>query len=102
MAAIKAALVQGSYSFALTFTMTLLIEAMYRGISRWSELESVIKSLTIVSTCSIIYGTSWWVNAMAGTPEIFNTVILGYVVGGIYTITYVFGLSAEKRRNSTE
>ncbi|NNC99249.1 MAG: hypothetical protein HKN85_03615 [Gammaproteobacteria bacterium] len=101
VAGIKAAAVQGSYSFLLTFVMTLLIEAFYRQISRFNFREIVSKYLTIVLTCAIIFSTSWWVNALAGTPEIFNTVILGYVVGGLYTIGYVFGLSAEKMRKQS-
>ena len=99
---IKAACVQGSYSFALTFVMTVLIEVLYRFVSSISKIEILIKALTTVVTCAIIFSTSWWVNAMAGTPEIFNTVILGYVIGGVFTIAYVFGLSGEKARTGSD
>lgn len=96
LAGIKAACVQGGYSFLLTFVMTLMIEALYRTMSRIGEVERLIKFATIIITCAIIFSTSWWVNAMAGTPEIFNTVILGYIIGGVYTTSYVMGLSREK------
>lgn len=92
-AAFKAACVQGSYSFILTFVMTILIELLYRLFARVSDSQRLIRLASIVSVCSIIYTTSWWVNVMAGTPEVFNTVILGYVVGGIYTVGYVQSLS---------
>jgi len=91
--ALKAACVQGSYSFSLTLTMTLLIEGLYRQLDRLLNVDFVVVWGTIVLVCAIIFGTSWWINAMAGTPEIFNTVILGYVIGGTYTITYVHGLA---------
>jgi len=98
MVALKAAFVQGSYSFALTFVMTLLIEAFYRFACAVAPNKMISKVLTIVLTCTIIFSASWWVNAMAGTPEIFNTVILGYIIGGSYTASYVIGLSGEKAR----
>jgi len=101
-AGVKAACVQGGYSFALTFVMTMLIEMLYRCASRYSESEKAASVLTIVATCAIIFSTSWWVNVIAGTPEIFNTVILGYVFGGIYTCSYVVGLSKARRRQKIQ
>ena len=98
MVAIKAACVQGSYSFLLTFFMTILVEGVFRTIRRISRQALLINLATIVITCGLIFSTSWWVNAMAGTPEIFNTVILGYIIGGIYTTSYVIGLDREQRK----
>ena len=95
--AFKAACVQGSYSFILTFVMTLLIEMLYKLFAWASRLERLTRVGTIVSVCAIIYTTSWWINVLAGTPEIFDTVILGYVVGGIYTIGYVQSLGWQQR-----
>lgn len=100
-AAVKAACVQGSYSFLLTFLMTILIELLYRVSCAITNVELLSKVLTIVVTCSIIFSASWWVNVLAGTPEIFNTVILGYVVGGAFTASYVIGLAGEKVRKQT-
>ena len=97
-AAIKAACVQGSYSFLLTFVMTILIELLYRAFCAITDNDLLRKILTIVVTCCIIFSVSWWVNVLAGTPEIFNTVILGYVVGGVFTAGYVIGLAGEKVR----
>ena len=93
-AGVKAACVQGSYSFSLTLVMTLLVESNYRLWSRFFRGQILIQSSTVIVTCGIMFSTSWIINAMAGTPEIFKTVILGYVIGGIYCFVYVQGLVA--------
>lgn len=97
MVALKAACVQGTYSMLLTLGMAVLIEALYRFLLRFYRASATINWLTIVVSCSIIFSTSWWVNAMAGTPEIFNTVILGYIIGAVYTTAYVFSISRNGR-----
>jgi len=91
--ALKAACVQGSYSFTLTLCMTMLIETMFRFNARIFNQQYVINWLTIGICCAIIFSTSWAINAVAGTPEIFRTVILGYVIGAIYSISYVYSLA---------
>ncbi|MBX2847795.1 MAG: hypothetical protein KTR16_05725 [Acidiferrobacterales bacterium] len=96
MAASKAACVQGSYSFVLTFVMTLLIEYLFRSICGRLNNRVVIIWLTIAITCLLIFSASWWVNVIAQTPEIFETVILGYIIGGVYTVVYVYSLSNSK------
>lgn len=100
-AAAKAAGVQGGYSFLLTFVMTILIELLFRVSCAITDAGLLRKVLTIVISCCIIFSASWWVNVLAGTPEIFNTVILGYVIGGIFTVSYVIGLAGEKDRKHT-
>ncbi|MFT4629292.1 MAG: hypothetical protein ACI9WC_000176 [Arenicella sp.] len=97
-AAAKAACVQGGYSFLLTFVMTILIELLYRASCTITDSDLISKILTIVITCCMIFSASWWVNVLAGTPEIFNTVILGYLVGGVFTAGYVIGLAGERVR----
>ncbi len=99
-AALKAACVQGTYSMMLTAVMVLLIESLYRLMSRISKIEDLVKWCTIIVSCAIVFSTSWWVNAMAGTPEIFNTVILGYIIGAVYTIAYVYGISRNSDSNA--
>ena len=94
--ALMAACVQGSYSFVLTFFMTMLVETCYRLVQSLTESRQLVMSLTVLISCSVVFSLSWWVNAMAGTPEIFRTVILGYVVGGAYTIVYVLSLASDK------
>lgn len=91
-AAIKAACVQGGYSFALTFVVTLLIEVLYQTLQSLFSNVRLIEFFTIFLACLALFSTSWWINAMAGTPEILSTVLLGYVIGGVYTFSYVKSL----------
>jgi len=91
-AATKAACAQGGYSFLLTFIMTYLIEGLYAFFASLFASRLTISVLTALLSCAIVFSGSWWVNAMAGTPEILQTVILGYIVGGVYCVTYVSNL----------
>lgn len=93
IAALKAAFTQGGYSFLLTFFMTMGIESVYRMANIQIGHPRLVKLLTVSVVCVFLYVSSWWVNVMAGTPEIFSTVILGYIVGTLYTALYVQGLS---------
>lgn len=98
-AGLKAGFVQGSYSFFLTLTMTLLIEGSFK--RAYKTTKSILWStvLTIVFICSLVFGGSWWINAAAGTPNILNTVLPGYIIGGAYSISYVFGLAKQAKAN---
>jgi len=98
--AIKAACTQGSYSFILTFLMTMLIEVIYRSVFKLFNNDFLITWLTILLTCAFIFTASWFVNLLAGTPEIFKTVVLGYFVGGTYSIVYVYSLAQLSKRDS--
>ena len=93
--AIKAGLVQGVYSFLLTFVMTLLIESVFSVVHQKSGRRFLAAMLTITVTCLIVFSGSWFVNYLAGTPEIFNTVILGYILGGAYSVGYTLLLAKE-------
>lgn len=92
-AAIKAACVQGSYSFVLTLTMTMLIEALFRTFRHLFNNTLLIIWTTILLACGLIFSASWLVNVLAQTPNILETVILGYVIGGSYTVIYVSSLA---------
>lgn len=95
--AIKAGLVQGIYSFILTFFMTLLLETFYLHLKRLVNAESSAIFLTVIMSCFLVFSGSWYVNYVSGTPEIFNTVILGYIFGGIYSVVYTLGLARQAR-----
>jgi len=96
-AGLKAGCVQGSYSFVLTLSMTLLLEGMFKAMSRYFHNRVVINWTTIVICCALIFSGSWIVNLLAGTPEILRTVILGYIIGGVYSTSYVFSLAKAKQ-----
>ena len=93
MTAVKAGIVQGSYSFVLTLCMTLLLEFVFKLNNRIFNKTQLINWSTIIICCVAVFSVSWGVNAAAGTPEILRTVILGYVIGSFYIITYVHGLA---------
>ena len=98
--ALKVFMAQGSYSFILTLIMAVLIEGLYRLFTHRGSREQWSRSRvdwsTILSSCFVVFSGSWLVNVFAGTPEIFKTVLLGYMFGGLYTYVYVLGLSRRK------
>ena len=55
--------------------------------------QGVVNWFTVVVACSVVFSGSWIVNVAAGTPEVFRTVILGYIVGAFYSVSYVLGLA---------
>lgn len=93
--AFKAGLVQGSYSFLLTFVSTMLIEISYRRIARFMDSAFLAIVVTVMLCCGLIFSSSWLVNYLFATPEIFKTVVLGYVFGGIYCVVYTVALARE-------
>ncbi|GHA00223.1 hypothetical protein GCM10008090_06150 [Arenicella chitinivorans] len=97
-AAAKAACVQGLYSFTVTLGMTLVLETVFKVMSRYFKARWLIDWTTIATACGAVFSGSWYVNVLAGTPEVFRTVVLGYVIGGVYCILYVRGL-AQAHRN---
>lgn len=89
MVGVKAAIVQGGYSFALTFAMTMLMERIF------SFFDNPIKrfAITFLGTCLLLYFTSWFINYLAGTPEIWMTILPGYIIGTVMTFFYTLYLS---------
>jgi len=102
VAAAKASIVQGGYSFILTWIMTLLVEGLFQALSRIIKNDPVIRLITATTVCGVIFSTSWWLNIMAGTPEVFKTVVLGYIIGGLYTFSYAFGLSSQHSASASK
>ena len=82
-------LVQGSYSFALTFIMTLVTE--------WLFEKCDGQFLTIMAiVCTALFVTPYLIHMFIGTPEILMTILPGFVIGSIYTGVYVMGLKRVK------
>lgn len=82
-------LVQGSYSFALTFVMTLVTE--------WLFLKCNGQFFTIMAiVCTALFVTPYLIHMLIGTPEILMTILPGFVIGSIYTGVYVVGLKKVK------
>lgn len=87
-AAAKAAFTQGSYSFTVTLVMTLLMEYLFRLLAN----PMLRFCATFFGTCALLYSTSWGVNVLAGTPEIFMTILPGIIIGTVYTFIYTLSL----------
>jgi hypothetical protein len=95
--AIKAACVQGAYSFFVTLGMTLMLEAMFTLFKRLTGAPLVSAFSAVIFSCTPVFVGSWMINAAAGTPEIFETVALGYVLGAVYCSSYTLGLLKENK-----
>lgn len=87
-AGIKAGFTQGSYSFTLTLIMAFFMEWVF-GLSDNPKRQF---SQTFFTTCLLIYSTSWGVNFLAGTPEIFLTILPGATFSTFYTLSYTLAL----------
>ena len=97
-AAMKAAFTQGCYSFTVTLVMTLLMEALFRLLAN----PTLRFCVTFFGTCAVLYSTSWGVNVLAGTPEIFMTILPGVIIGTAYTLGYTLSLLRMQAAKSVE
>jgi hypothetical protein len=85
---LKAGFVQGTYSFALTLSTTLLMEFL------WTSLQTTRGRyfLTLSTTNTLTFATAYLVNRVFLTPEILPTIIPGFLIGIVYTAFYLFSL----------
>ena len=87
-AGLKAGFVQGTYSFALTLSTTLLMEFL------WTSLQNTKGTyfLTLSITNSLTFATAYLINWVFLTPEILATIIPGFLIGIVYTAFYLSSL----------
>jgi hypothetical protein len=85
---LKAGFVQGTYSFALTLSTTLLMEFL------WTSLQNMRGRyfLTLSITNALTFATAYLINWVFLTPEILPTIIPGFLIGIVYTAFYLFSL----------
>ena len=86
--ALRTGTVQGSYSFALTLSMTLLLEWGYAWLGKTAK--GAIVTLTTVS--ALMFSTAYALQYFAGSQAILMTILPGYVVGTIYAAIYLGSL----------
>ena len=88
--AMRSGVVQGGYSLALTFLMTLVTEYLY------SKLMNVAAGIivTTVLVSAILFSSAYTIHMLVGTPEILMTIIPGFIIGTLYTYIYLLGLRA--------
>ena len=93
-AGIKAALVQGSYSFILTMSTTAIMEFL------WRKLESVTRPVmaTIILINTFTFVIAYSINWIFETPMILLTILPGFTIGIAFTSFYVLSLRKFTRR----
>lgn len=94
----KAGVVQGTYSFALTLSTTILMEVLWAGLQT-SKGQTI---LTMSITIAITFITAYLINWVFGTPEILLTIFPGFLIGIFYTAFYVMTLSKLKSINHAD
>jgi len=91
--ALRAAAVQGGYSFALTLGMTLVIERLFHGLP-----QKHAAWLTVVLSSIATWCVAFGIHTLNGTPNVIATILPGFIVGIIYTTLYVVALKAGQRK----
>lgn len=86
----KAAITQGTYAFVSTLILSLFIEFLFK------IKKNISFFLVFCVTCMFLYSTSYGINFLLGTPEIFVTILPGMVIGTVYAFFYIFGLSKSR------
>lgn len=86
--ALRSGLVQGSYSFVLTWVMTLVTEWLFTALADVAYKVPLLMAII----CTTLFATAYAINYAAGTPEILMTILPGFMIGSIYTLVYVLGL----------
>ncbi len=84
----KAALTQGSYSFMVTLTLSLLMETIFSLLDK----PRLRFATTFISSSLLLYFTSWLINKLLGTPNILATIAPGTSIGTVYIFIYTLNL----------
>ena len=92
----KAGLVQGTYSFALTLSTTMLMEFLLTSLQNTRGPYF----LTLSITNTITFATAYLINWVFRTPEILLTIFPGFLIGIAYSAFYLLSLSRLSRSNS--
>ena len=87
---VMAGLIQGSYSFVLTLSMTIVMEYLMRMLAGVRARQVITVVTVSIGTFVVAYSIQW----LNSTPEIFLTIIPGFLIGAVYSGVYVAGLSS--------
>ena len=93
-AAIRAGLLQGVMSAALTFAIKRGLEAMHRRLTGAAALI-----VPPVASCIAVLALLLCAHMLAGTPEIWATIAVPFTVSTTYAFIYTFGLEMRARRS---
>ncbi len=93
----RAALTQGSYSFAVTLILTGLMECLFARLRDWPKQRRLYGSA--IPVCLLLYLSSYGVNYLAGTPNILLTILPGALISTVYSFSYIGALSKIENRS---
>ncbi len=96
--ALRAAAVQGFYSFVLTLSMTLVIEQLFHGLAQKGLAQKHAAWLTVILASIATWSVAFGIHALNGTPKIVATILPGFIIGIIYTSVYVVALKTAQRK----
>ncbi len=90
--AVRTGVVQGSFSFVITLTMSFMLEGLFRAFGR--HFAAAAGALAIVSAflfCAA-YAAQW----AAGSQMILMTILPGYLIGTAYGAAYLWSALREQ------
>jgi len=90
----KAFFTQGMISFCITLVLTQFMELFFRLFLSFQFAYWI----TAVGTSLIVVFISCLINILAGTPEVFMTILPGALISSMYTFSYVRFLVFSRER----
>ncbi len=91
MIAIRAAIIQGSYSGLLTLVNIIVLEAVFLKLN--SLLPCIVNMVATVSIATIAqYSIIIPVHIMNQTPNIFITLLPGFIIGTAFSTAYLMSV----------
>jgi hypothetical protein len=90
--ALRAGLVQGSYSLALTMGSSYLIEQLLVVYATAEPRSSLL--LATATSSALAFVVAYSIHWLIGTPMIFTTILPGFLIGSVYA--FIYGLSVQK------
>ncbi|MEM8942517.1 MAG: hypothetical protein AAGC91_10200 [Pseudomonadota bacterium] len=86
--AARTSAVQGTFSFCLTLSMSLLLTSLYERFGRTVFAACV----SLMATCVFIFCTAYGLQYLAGSHEILMTIAPGFVIGSTYAAIFLITL----------
>ncbi|MEM6485906.1 MAG: hypothetical protein AAF662_13100 [Pseudomonadota bacterium] len=91
--ALRTSAVQGTFSFCLTLSMSLLLTSLYERFGR----TVFAAFMSLIATCVFIFCTAYGLQYVAGSHEILMTIAPGFVIGSTYAAIFLITLHRSHR-----
>ncbi|MEO0421784.1 MAG: hypothetical protein AAF184_05580 [Pseudomonadota bacterium] len=92
-AQLMAALTQGAYSASVTLALTSVVELLYRG----RQPRRVRFARCVIGSVVLLVVSSVGIHLLAGTAELWLTVLPSWIFGSAYAVAYAMALSRGDR-----